>query len=76
MVAKLIFFQCCLSLNNLDNQNEAFVASTKAKVSATIILLTIWQTGFDCHVIGDNFLVLSLKNITKPPRELLLTKSL
>ena len=73
MVAKAIFLKWCISANNLDNQNEASPASAKAKASATIILLAIWRTGYDCHTIGDNFPVLSLKNIRKLPQEPLLT---
>ena len=38
-----------------DNQHDASPASTKAKVSAAIVLLTIQQIFLDCHIIRDKF---------------------
>ena len=46
---------CSLNDNSshikFDNQHDAPAASTKAKVSAAIVLLTIQQILLDCHII-------------------------
>ena len=38
-----------------DNQHGASAASTKAKVSATIVLLTTRRNFFNCHIIRNKF---------------------
>ena len=68
MVTQSTFLRCCIS------QQVTYI--TKTKLSAAIALFTIRRICFDCHIIGDNLPVLSLKNIMKPPWETPLSRLL
>ena len=57
------------SVIKFDNQHDASTASTKAKLSAAIVLLTIQWIFLDCHIIRDKFPKESCKNMQKPPCE-------
>ena len=43
------------SVIKFDNQHDASTASTKAKLSAVIVLLTIQRIFLECHIIRDKF---------------------